>query len=76
VDKREEKIIVMSASDSVWEIDFVMKCKWCGKNTVGRFCKGTSCRKRSESFNIERRKKLAKEWIEDMVQYKKESHEF
>jgi len=53
-----------------------MKCKWCGKNTVGRFCKGTSCRKQSESFNIERRKKLAKEWIENMVQYKKESHEF
>jgi len=53
-----------------------MKCKWCGENTVKRFLKVTSFRKLSESFNIEIRKNIYNEWIENMVQYKKESHEF
>ena len=40
-----------------------MKCKWCGKNTVGRFCRGNSCKVESEAFNKERQKKERIKWI-------------
>jgi len=44
-----------------------MNCRWCGNESEGEFCKGTTCSYESMKFNKEKKRIERRQWVSSLI---------